>query len=198
MIKAIIFDTDGMVINREMYFSQRFSQEFGVPTEKVLPFFKNEFQLCLVGKADLKQELTKYLNQWNWQKSVDNLLSYWFEHESNLNKKVLGSVKTLRGKGVHCYLDTNNEKYRVQYLFENLGLKKFFDGAFSSDELGFLKPQLGFWSAIHERLGKPDKSEVLVWDDDKENVESAKKFGFQSELYSGFDVYENRMKLLIN
>lgn len=197
MIKTVIFDTDGMVIHREMYFSQRFSKEFGVPMKKVLPFFKNEFQLCLVGKADLKEELAKYLDQWEWKKSVDDLLSYWFEHESNLDKKILESVKILRDKGISCYLDSNNEKYRAQYLFENLGLKEFFNGAFSSAELGFLKPQPEFWSAIHERLGKPDKSEVLVWDDEEENVESAKSFGFHSEFYSGFDGYEKCMQSLI-
>ena len=198
MIKTVVFDTDGMVIQREMYFSQRFSKEFGVPMEKVLPFFENEFQLCLVGKADLKEELAKYLSQWNWKKSVEELLSYWFANESNLDKKMLESVKNLRSKGIGCYLNTNNEKYRVQYLFENLDLKKIFDGVFSSAELGFLKPQPEFWSAIHERLGKPDKSEVLVWDDDEENVESAKNFGFHSESYSDYDAYENRMKSLVD
>ena len=58
-IKAVIFDTDGMIIRSEKYFSQRFSDEFNIPMEKILPFFKNEFQLCLVGKADIKTELNK-------------------------------------------------------------------------------------------------------------------------------------------
>ena len=109
MIKTIIFDTDGMVAHREMYFSQRFSKEFGVPMEKVLSFFKNEFQLCLIGKADLKNELAKYFGQWGWKKSVEELLLYWFTNESNLDKKMLESVKNLRSKGISCYLDTNNE-----------------------------------------------------------------------------------------
>jgi putative hydrolase of the HAD superfamily len=197
MIKTIIFDADGMVVHREMYFSQRFSKEFGVPMEKVLPFFKNEFQLCLVGKADLKQEISKYRGQWNWRKSVDDLLLFWFVNESGLDKKMLETIKALRDKGISCYLGTNNEKYWLQYLFDNLGLRNFFDGLFSSAELGFLKRQPEFWSAVHERLGKPDKSEVLVWDDDEENVAPAKNFGFRSEFYSGFESYENRMKLLI-
>jgi len=198
VIKTVIFDADGMVVHREMYFSQRFSREFGVPMEKVLPFFRNEFQLCLVGKADLKQELNKYLNKWNWQESVDDLLLFWFEHESNVDKKMLESVMALRNGGMLCYLETNNEKYRVKYIFENLNLKDFFDGVFSSAELGFLKPQQEFWSAIYDRLGKPDKSGVFVWDDDLENVESARNFGFNAEFYSDFDSYENKMKSLVS
>ena len=197
MAKIVIFDTDGMVVHREMYFSKRFSGEFGVPMEKLLPFFKNEFQLCLVGKADLKEELAKYLAEWNWHGTVDELLVYWFTHESRVDEEMLESVKALKIKGVQCYLNTNNEKYRVQYLFEDLKLKDFFDGVFSSAELGYLKPQPEFWSAMYDRLGKPNKKDVLVWDDDEENVASATQFGFQAEFYSNFDSYDARTETFL-
>jgi len=153
--------------------------------------------LCLVGKADLKEELKKYLGQWGWKKSVDELLSYWFVNEGVPDEHMLKSVKSLRSKGVACYLGTNNEKYRTQYLFEDIGLKKYFDGTFSSAELGFMKPQQEFWASIYEYLGEPNKSEVLVWDDDEKNVTSAKSFGFRSELYSDVDSYEKRIKALV-
>ncbi len=80
MIKIVVFDVDGIVIRREMYFSQRFSREFGVPIEEILPFFENEFQLCLTGKADLKKEISKYFGRWGWKKSIDELFSYWFSN----------------------------------------------------------------------------------------------------------------------
>ena len=193
MINIIILDTDGIVVHREMYFSQRFSQTFGVPPEKVLRFFKNEFQLCLTGKADLKEELSKYTPEWGWTKSVDDLLMFWFENENTIDQKILEHIQTLRKKGVCSYIDTNNEKYRAAYLFDNLGLKQFFDGTFSSAQLGCLKPQQEFWSAIHDALGKPNKADVLVWDDDHEHVEAAKLFGFHAERYSDFDTFTNRM-----
>ena len=198
MIKIIIFDTDGVLIHHEMYFSQRFSKEFGIPMDDVLQFFKNEFQLCLVGKADLKEELAKYFPKWKWERTVDELLAFWFENENNVDKRILENVTSLRKNGIRCYLDTNNEKYRVKYLFEDMGLKNYFDGSFSSAELGYLKPQQEFWAMIHEHLGHPDKKNVLVWDDDEKNVESAKFFGFNSEFYSTFDGYKKVMKSLFH
>ncbi len=197
MVKAILFDTDGMIIHREMYFSERFSKTFGVPIEKILPFFKNEFQLCLTGKADLKQELTHYLSEWKWKRSVGDLLLFWFGHENKIEQKLLEHIASLRTRKVQCYLDTNNEKYRVQYLLDVVGLKDHFDGVFSSSEIGSLKSQPEFWSLVYKRLGVPEKSAVVVWDDETVNVEAAKDFGFHTELYSDFQAYENRMKLFL-
>jgi putative hydrolase of the HAD superfamily len=192
----ILFDTDGVIIQREMYFSQRFSEEFGVPLEKILPFFKQEYQLCIVGKADIRVELSKYVIEWGWKKTVDELLAYWFSHESKINEQMLKEVKVLRNTGVRCYLHTNNEKYRSKYLFEKLGLKKYFDGAFSSAGLGFKKPQQEFWSSIYNYLDKPDKHSVLVWDNEEGNIHSARDFGFKAELYSDFGSYVRDMKKL--
>jgi len=192
----ILFDTDGIIIQRKTYFSQRFSDEFDIPMEKVRPFFNQEFQLCLVGKADIKVELKKYIKEWGWEKTIDDFLVYWFECESDIDKRIIESVKILREKGVRCYLHTNNEKYRTEYLFEKLKLKNYFDGIFFSAKLGFKKPQQEFWFAIYNHLGKPNKQEVFLLDDDEKNVLSAKKFGFQSEFYSSFNSYERQIKKL--
>lgn len=183
MIKAILFDVDGIIINREMYFSERYSRDFNVPLEKILPFYKNEFQKCLVGQADLKEELTKYLDDWEWNKPIEELLDYWFEHESTINKEVLSAVSDLRARGIKCYLATNNEKYRVDYLRQNLGLGQHFDGIFASCDLGAKKPSEAFWQSISEKIGF-DNTEVEVLDDEPENVESANQYGFRSEIFS--------------
>jgi len=198
MITTILFDIYGMIIRREERFSQRFSKEFKVPIEKLTPFFKNDFQLCLTGKADLKEELKKHLAEWGWQKSTEELLQYWFENDKDIDERILNSVKELREKGIKCFLNTQNEKYITNYVLENLELKNYFDGTFSSNEIGHIKLEQEFWQAVYEKLGKPNKERVLCWDDDEKNIEAARKFGFSAELYSAFDEYNNKIKKYTN
>src|SRR5258708_7184557 len=78
MIKAILFDVDEVVIKREKYFSQKYSEEYKVPQEQVMEFFKGEYQDCAIGKMDLKEVLPKYLKKWGWQGSLEEFMDYWF------------------------------------------------------------------------------------------------------------------------
>lgn len=197
MLRTMIFDVDGIVIHRAMYFSERLAKEFGVSPEVILPFFKKEFQLCVTGQADLKEAVTPYLDRWGWQKSVDELLAYWFAGESDLDQSVLAAIQQLRNGGVRCYFSTDNEKYRLCYILDDLGLKTLGDGVFASAELGCVKSQPAFWAAVHEQLGRPDESTVLVWDDDAENVEAAQQFGFQAALYTDFHSFTHQLKVLL-
>jgi FMN phosphatase YigB (HAD superfamily) len=194
MIKNILFDIDGLVVKREMYFSTRFLQDYGVPEEKIQKFFHNEFKACIIGNADLKVEIAKYLESWGWNKSVDELLQYWFEFESETDKQILRSVKELREKGIHCYLQTKNEKYRCDYLWNVVGLKNHFDGIFASYELRCKKPEKEFWEIIWQKLKTPDKQEILVWDNEEAIIQSAKDFGFQAEVYTSFEEYTKQLK----
>ena len=193
MIKTIIFDADGMVINRGILFSEQFAKDYGIPQEKITPFFKNEFQLCKVGKADVKEVLKKYLPIWGWKKSTEDFLEYWFKFDSVLDQEMLKSIDGLRAKGIKCYLATDNEKYRVEYFENVLNFKKIFDGVFSQRKIGFSKYQLEFWQAAYDQLEKPDKKSVLCWDNDQDKLDPAKNFGFQTELYTNFKEYKNKI-----
>ncbi|MDO8444265.1 MAG: hypothetical protein Q7S80_02065, partial [bacterium] len=144
-IKSIIFDIDGMVLAHEKIFSQRLAEKLNVPVETFLLFFENEFQSCLVGKADLKEEIAKYLKIWKWPGSLDDLLKFWFDLEGTVDHSILESVRLLRSRGIKCYLCTNNEKYRVDHFQYFFKLDREFDRLFASSEIGFKKPQIEFW-----------------------------------------------------
>lgn len=187
-----------MIIHREMRFSERFSNEFNIPIERMLPFFQNEFQLCLIDKADLKEELKKVKDSWGWKGSIDELLKYWIEYDNKIDQRIIDSVKELRNQGIKCYLNTQNEKYSVDYAFKKLELKKYFDGMLSTDKLGFIKSEQKYWEAVYKKLNNPDKKSILCWDDIEKNIEAAKKFGFEAELYTDFNDYKNKINSLLS
>lgn len=187
MIKAIIFDADGMLVHGER-FSSRLEKDFGISTEVTGEFFKNEFQDCLIGKADLKEELAKYVDKWGWDQGVDALVSYWFDDAHNVvDTQFQTLIHQLRERGVVCVLATNNEQYRVDYLSKDRGLENWLDGIYASSQIGYKKPAPKFFQGILDNLGGIDKEEVVYWDDDDKNLLGAKDFGFQAEKYTDIE-----------
>ncbi len=199
MISHILFDIDGVVLcKRKRLFSKVLAEEFGASEqEDMLPFFTGPFQKCLVGKADLKQELVPYLPKWHYPHTVEALTLSWFEHERTLEERILLDVTALRAKGIRCFLATDNEKYRTEYLWTNLNLKSHFDGIFASSSLGVRKSTSEFWEKAFEQVQATDRRFVLVWDDEEENVIAAKAFGLSAEFYTDFSDYSQKMAELL-
>ena len=198
MISTVIYDADQTVLNSPRYnFSNTFTQEMGIANDAMEPFFKGAFKLCTIGKADVKETLKPFLKGWNWKGSADELLAYWFAAENNIDEHIIQHVRELRAKGVRCFLATDNERRRTDYLWNTLGLASEFDGIFSSSSTGFTKQESGAWIHIWETLAKPEKESVLFWDDAVENVAAARAFGFLAEQYINFNTYATVMAKLL-
>jgi len=192
MVKAVIFDADGMVIRAER-FSQQLERDYGISRDKTKYFFENEFQRCLLGKSDLKKILSKYLSGWEWQGRVEEFMDYWFKSGDRVDEQLVEYIRQLKSRGVRCYLATNQEKYRTEYFRLKMGFADLFDGIFSSAEIGYKKPSQEFFAGVLKRMGSVKKEEVIFWDDDSDNVMGAGKFGFKSQLYKGFDGFKQKM-----
>ncbi len=67
MIKAVIFDVDGVLIDLTIEKAKnQFKRDWGITPEQTEHFFGNEFVACLQGKADLKEVISPYLIEWGW------------------------------------------------------------------------------------------------------------------------------------
>lgn len=194
MIKVIIFDADGVLIPHTRKFSTLLQEDFGIPLEKTAEFFSGPFQDCLVGKADLKETVSRYLDSWGWDKGVDAFLDIWFEAQHGMDEDLVKYVQELRRKGILCLLATNNEKYRFQYILDKTGFANSFDKTYSSAHLGHKKPDQEFFEKILRDLKNIKKEEMLFWDDDIKNIKGAKDFGINAEFYVSFADFKQKMR----
>lgn len=196
MIKVIIFDVDGVLIPSKRRFSIALAEKHDISLEKTLPFFTGPFQDCLIGGKDLKETVAPYLDEWGWDKGVDALLDYWFQLESEVNKDLIDYIQTIRAQGVVCFIATNNEKYRFKYMLDKLGFSSSFDKTYASAHLGHQKPSQHFFAKMFDELSEVEKDEILFVDDDKENIQGAKDFGFNTEFYTSLENLKDKILLL--
>jgi len=197
MIKIVIFDADGLITNQER-FSIALERDYGISVEKTLPFFNGVFQECLVGNADLKETISPYLADWGWTKGLDAFIEYWFEREHKINSELVEYIQGLRHKGILCFLATNNERYRFEYMLNKMGFKNSFDKTYSSAHLGHKKPNQEFFLKIFTDLKNIKKKEILFWDDRARHIQGAKDFGIHTELYTSFEDFKEKMKQYID
>ncbi len=188
MTKAILFDADGVVLKKykEYFVSQYFSREYNVPDDEINAFFEKDFRTCQRGKLDLKEELVKYLPGWNWPDGVDAFLEYWFTTDATIDSEVMEEVEKIREKGFKCYLASDQEKYRADYIMERLGLKNKFERCFFSYELGYMKSEAEYFKEIFKITGlKPE--EFIYFDDDQKNVDVVNSLGINAYFYTKID-----------
>lgn len=194
MIKAILFDVDGVVlIGRKKRFSERLAEEKGISQEKISEFFDNSFRDCSFGRADLKEVLAPYLKKWEYDGSVDDFLQFWFESESMKDEELLKIINILRSRGIKCYLATRQEKYRMSYILNNIGLKNYFDGTFVTYEIGWDKKHKEYWDYVLDKI-KLKPEEIIFFDDTESNVELARKVGIKAYFYDGFEGFKEKFK----
>ncbi len=185
-MKVVLFDIDGLLLKKQGYLSERFAKQYGIPLAEVTPFFTNELRTCQKGKADLKHELSKYLPQWRWAGSVDDFMMYWFSSDADVDEDVFKAVTALRAAGIKCYLASNQEKYRGEYILHTLDFKSKFVGHFFSFDIGVSKSEPQFFVHVLAELGVP-AGDVVFLDNDPKNVESAKSVGIDARLYAGIE-----------
>ena len=194
-IRAVLFDADGVVVHPNR-FGEYLAREHGLTHEHTREFFQGIFLECLVGRADLKTAMAPFLTRWGWPGTVDAFLERWFREEDAPDERMLAVIADLRQRGVPCYLATNQERYRLAYMREQMGFGQIFDGIFASAEIGAIKHDRAFYAGVTAALGLPADA-ILFWDDSAGNVEAARAYGWNAEHYRDFAAFQGAMQSYI-
>ena len=193
-MQVLAFDADGVVICPPQRFFARISHELCLPPESGREFFGGVFQDCLAGRADLREVITPLLSRWGWLGSVDDFLQRWFEEEHCLNEPILDMIQTLRGRGHRCVIATNQERYRLAYMKNQMGFGGLFDKVFGSADVGAVKPAIDFFDEVTRRL-RVRPSDIIFWDDTLQNVRRARTYGWNAECFSGMEEFRRTLEL---
>jgi len=134
---------------------------------------------CLTGK-DFGAAMREVLRQFEISAPLEDVIDrqFWIE----VRPPMLDAVRAVRDLGLQCGLATNQQNLRGSYMRNSLGFETIFDEQFYSFELGFAKPEAGYFQAIMDRISvAPNR--VLFIDDHDGNVAGAREIGIHGELF---------------
>jgi putative hydrolase of the HAD superfamily len=193
MIKAIVFDADGVLVRPETFFVTRANELYGIPKQEFMALIHGQFKLCTTGEFELLDILPEYLTRWNVAVEPRVFVRQWVEHEHHIDTVLLEQIQTFRANGIPCYLGTNQERNRANYMKLEMGFLDSLDGVFASIDLGFRKPDLGFYKLLQDKI-QVSASEILFWDDSLENVTAALKAGWNAEVFRNLEEFNQVTK----
>ena len=175
----VLFDADGVIQSTRAGWMEELTAWAGSRAEEFLLAIAAADIACLTG-ADFGAGVREVLQQFEINATIEDVIGrhFWIE----VRPPMLEAVRAVRDLGLRCGLATNQQNLRGTYMRTSLGFEKIFDEQFYSFELGFAKPDAGYFQKIMDRINvAPDR--VLFIDDHEGNVAGAREIGIHSELF---------------
>ncbi len=174
-LKAILFDADGVIQVTPPAFIEAIHALVD-STADAAAFVSDIFlaeRETLTGAGEFPMALGRVLEQWRVEVPVDEALQIW-----SLIHPVPGVRELIVSLEVPCYLASNQQRHRGEYMSTALGYGEIFDAEFYSYRLGVMKPSVEFFSKIIDELDCSPKA-LLFIDDHQQNVVAATELGIR-------------------
>ncbi|MFH2105860.1 MAG: HAD family phosphatase [Candidatus Micrarchaeota archaeon] len=180
MIKGILFDFDGVIVESEPLHLKSFIEllkPFGIKLTKERWY--GEFAGS--GARNIMSVLFKenHINEdvYFWlKKRADLFLGYAKKGELEPTKGLLAFLHIIREKGILTTVSSSGNRDYISFLLEQLNLLKYFDMLVTVEDVTKNKPDPEIFLVSAKKLGlKPD--ECLVVEDSKNGVKAGKAAG---------------------
>jgi epoxide hydrolase-like predicted phosphatase len=185
MIKAIIFDYNGVVKAINKYFFDDVELIFGLSSEekenakKVTRDIFEQFDKGLLDEDSFWLKFSQRINKpmpANAKESARKLFNEHFE----LYEEVVNMVKNLKTDGCITAVLSDTFPYMAEITRERHGYD-YFDKVYLSCEVGFVKPQKEFYELVVKDLAVLP-GECIFIDDSESNLLPAEKLGMKTIL----------------
>ena len=175
MIKAIIFDMDGLMIDSERITFEGYQYVLAKNGLTMsLDFYKTLLGKPLMGIFEqLYNEYGENFNVENTIKEVHQYMANLFENDGvPLKKGLIELLKYLKEHNYKTIVATSSQRYRVNHILQLAGLNSYFDDSICGDEVTKGKPNPEVFLKSCEKLDiKPN--EALVLEDSEAGIKAA-------------------------
>ncbi len=182
---AFVFDGDGVSID-PCGFANALSVKYGISRDETREFFAGPFKQCLTGNANLSDSVKPYLERWQWPDTVQAFIDLWMESDNQPNAKVLRHIQGLSKGGANCYLASNQEQVRANYIRDCMGFGSMFERLFFSCDLGYAKPDRQFFDRVAAAI-ECEPHQIHFWDDSDSCVQAARNAGWNAHRYENIE-----------
>lgn len=180
MIKAVIFDMDGVVVNTEPLSHRantKFYDAMGITvTDEVYSTF--------IGNSD-RNILQKIKDMYKVEATVDDMLQQCLDYyceafDADQTLELMPGVKDLiidlYNNGMVILLASSSSKVKIERVFNRFGLKPYFSHKISGQDFEFSKPHPAIFLEAVAKSGFT-ADECIVIEDSTNGVKAAKAAG---------------------
>ncbi len=175
MLKAVIFDMDGLMIDSERVTYEGYVKEcdkygytmdlafyrqvLGLPLKPVYQMFYNHF-----GNDFPMDEIIKDVHQY--------MADLFKEKGVPIKKGLVELLEYLKEHGYKTMVATSSNRDRVDVILKDSGIEKYFDDSICGDEIAKGKPHPDVFLKACEKLGVLPE-EALVLEDSEAGIQAA-------------------------
>ena len=193
-MKAIIFDFDGVLThckdaNGKYLWHKNIHVDLGLTEEQMSKIYSGNWTLVMKGFLGMQEHLKNVFTELNIALSIDEFIEYWLNHDFDINTEIIPIIKSIKGPSL--YIGTNQDIHRTAFLQEKFA--HYFDGFFSSYQIGAIKPEPEFFRYIESKINIQSKDIAFI-DDSKSHIEAATKLGWTCHHYQNIEDFKIFMK----
>ena len=175
MIKAVLFDFDGVICNTEPKF---FEYKLWKMNEMGFPVTR-EFLLERVGES-FRIMFPREFKVENPEKYIHEYYSGMGDSINNYNElmfpELIDLLEYCDAHGILCAITSNSKHERLISAAKQMNIYSYFKHIYSNESLGVAKPDPLFYTKVLENLGI-DSKEAIVIEDSTHGIAAAKKAG---------------------
>jgi HAD superfamily hydrolase (TIGR01509 family) len=164
MIRAVVFDLDGVLIDSEPYYDARrrdYFASFGVELskEQMERFVGKRF---VVAMSEVRASLPREL----YNAIIDQFVPWEIDFTLYIRPETAAILRRIKEMGLKTAIASNSTPDKIALFLSRCGLEQWIDVAISGAEVGRGKPEPDIYLAAAQKLGVPAGVCAAVEDSD--------------------------------